>query len=451
MARGWRVGELLGTEAELLERHGVSRAVFREAVRLVEHVGLAHTRRGPGGGLVVAEPQVQMVIDAVTVALLHSGVGWVALYEARTAVEQATIEIAVAAATPDDVALLKAVAERGRVSNRGEGVGGDSLHQRIAEVSRNPAAILFTEILGRLVHQYSKAVNAESKPSRSVLAEYHDAHDALVAAIEARDVALASRRMGVHLQAQAAWTGRNRRADAVRPETVALSGAQGPDKLAEVVARKLLTRVVALGWPTGQVLGSETDLMDEFGISRAVFRESVRLLEHHGVGRMRRGPGGGLVVTAPNVGSVAESASIYLAYRNLRIEHLMDMRRALEIRTLRMATERADAAGLARLRAICERETHVEFAPETDEVFHVALADLSGNPVLALFTNVLTVLTSLHANRSRALDPEAQEAMRIDVQHAHHRIVDAMEEVNLGTAERRLRVHLDAMEPWLSP
>src|ERR1700744_6667184 len=69
MALGWPVGQVLGSEAELLERYRVSRAVFREAVRLVEHQQVAHTRRGPGGGLVVTEPTVAAGIDAVVLDL----------------------------------------------------------------------------------------------------------------------------------------------------------------------------------------------------------------------------------------------------------------------------------------------------------------------------------------------------------------------------------------------
>lgn len=46
------MGQSLGPEAELLDRYQVSRAVFREAVRILEHQQIARTRRGPGGGLV---------------------------------------------------------------------------------------------------------------------------------------------------------------------------------------------------------------------------------------------------------------------------------------------------------------------------------------------------------------------------------------------------------------
>jgi DNA-binding FadR family transcriptional regulator len=447
IAGGWVVGELLGTESELHERYGVSRAVFREAVRLVEHLGIANTRRGPAGGLIVAEPSLGMVMGAVTVALLHSGVGWNELSEARIAVERTTIELAAERATDADVAMLRELVDRHETHLMR--VGTDELHNGIARVARNPAASLFTDILGQLVHGYASAANKVSAPTASAFREYERAHVALVDAVAARDPALAAKRMDRHLTAQAEWFGRNRLVDAVRPETIASSGPVGV-RLAEQIARKLLARIVALGWPTGQMLGLEADLMEELGIGRAVFRESVRLLEHHGVARMKRGPGGGLTVTAPDVSSVAEAVSIYLAYRNIRIDQLMEMRRGLELHGVGLAAERMDESGLALLRTTYASETEGEFAPEIDAHLHVQLANLTGNRVLALFTNVLTSLTSLHANRSRALNPADQETMRVDVQHAHERVVEALASGNAEQAVRRMRRHLDAMEPWLS-
>ena len=50
----WQVGAELGSEADLLRHYDVSRAVFREAVRLLEYFDAAKARRGPGGGLVGA-------------------------------------------------------------------------------------------------------------------------------------------------------------------------------------------------------------------------------------------------------------------------------------------------------------------------------------------------------------------------------------------------------------
>ena len=48
-------GTNLGREGDLTARFGVSRSVFREAVRLVVDSGLASVRRGHQGGLIVIE------------------------------------------------------------------------------------------------------------------------------------------------------------------------------------------------------------------------------------------------------------------------------------------------------------------------------------------------------------------------------------------------------------
>ena len=71
-------------------------------------------------------------------------------------------------------------------------------------------------------------------------------------------------------------------------------------KLAEVVADRIRDDIAADGWRVGEVFGSETDLLHRYEVSRAVLREAVRLLEHHSVAWMRRGPGGGLAVQTPD-------------------------------------------------------------------------------------------------------------------------------------------------------
>ena len=70
-------------------------------------------------------------------------------------------------------------------------------------------------------------------------------------------------------------------------------------KLGEQLAERVEEEIIASGWPVGKVLGSEAELIERYGVSRAVFREAMRIVDHHGVAEMRRGPGGGLVVVAP--------------------------------------------------------------------------------------------------------------------------------------------------------
>src|SRR5215472_9635818 len=111
MAMGWPVGELLGSEVELLERYRVSRAVFREAVRLVEHKQVARTRRGPGGGLVITEPTVDAVIDAVVLYLYRVGATLDELFEARIVLEEIVAGLAPARLDEHDAARLRTLAE----------------------------------------------------------------------------------------------------------------------------------------------------------------------------------------------------------------------------------------------------------------------------------------------------------------------------------------------------
>src|SRR6202789_4622443 len=110
MALGWPVGEVLGSEAELLARYQVSRAVFREAVRLVEHQQVARTRRGPGGGLVVTEPTTDAVIDAVVLYLYRAEARLAELFGARLVLEDIAIGLASARLEEQDLATLRVFA-----------------------------------------------------------------------------------------------------------------------------------------------------------------------------------------------------------------------------------------------------------------------------------------------------------------------------------------------------
>ena len=70
-------------------------------------------------------------------------------------------------------------------------------------------------------------------------------------------------------------------------------------KKAEIVADQIEQTIVGQRWEPGDLFGSEVQLIARYGVSRAVFREAVRLLEHHGLAEMRRGLHGGLFIRQP--------------------------------------------------------------------------------------------------------------------------------------------------------
>jgi DNA-binding FadR family transcriptional regulator len=78
------------------------------------------------------------------------------------------------------------------------------------------------------------------------------------------------------------------------------------------VAWALETLAVAQGWPSGVSLGTESDLMTRFAASRAVVRQTVRILESRGSMRMRRGCRGGLYLIESNLDTAASALATYV-------------------------------------------------------------------------------------------------------------------------------------------
>ena len=439
--RGWPVGEVIGSEAELLTRYRVSRAVFREAVRLVEHQQVAYMRRGPGGGLVVAEPEVSSVADAVCIYLFYVGAGIDEVLEARLALEASAAELAAArhdASQVDALQSLTAQEQAGTVTDHRE------LHALVGSISGNRALEVFVQLLNRVMTLFlSRGAHIATK----TLHESAVAHQAIADAIVASDTGLARHRMTVHLMAEADYL--RARRSAKRPDLAAV--VTRSDKRGEETAHQILIDVASAGWPVGELLGSEADLMARYEISRAVLREAVRVLEHHQVARMRRGPGGGLFVTAPGVEATTQAVALQVERHGISPPHLFEVRGAVEMAVLDRVLAELDADGIAQLNAALEAEevaTRDEFGIVGHDL-HAVLASVGGNRVLELLTSVLVLLTRHHMRPPRdAPNPREDPVPNRNVMHAHRAIVEAVVARDADLARHRLRRHLDALRGW---
>jgi len=87
-----------------------------------------------------------------------------------------------------------------------------------------------------------------------------------------------------------------------------------------------------------------------------VLREAVRLVEHHQVARMRRGPNGGLLISEPDAGPATRAVVIYLEYLGTTLGDLLNARLVLEPLAASLAAERIDEAGIERLRGVLRAE-----------------------------------------------------------------------------------------------
>jgi DNA-binding FadR family transcriptional regulator len=439
VARGWPVGTVLGSSDDFLERYDISRAVFREAVRLLEHQQVARTRRGPGGGLLVVEPSVDAITDAAVLYLLRVDARLDEVFEARLVLEEIVAELAPARIDRAGCVALRdlvAAEEAGAVTDR------QALHSLLAALTGNPALELFVDILNRVSALYLR----DRSSVEAVSTRTKHAHQEIAEAVTAGDEPRARRLMRDHLDDEVANLQRKRAMRQVLPSGVVMGGPAGK-KRAEQVAREIFHSVVSGRLEPGHLLGSEPELIERYGVSRAVFREAVRLLEHQQIATMRRGPGGGLFVAAPSPAAVSDVVALYLARQGAGIAALAELRVRVEVEILDLVIDRLDAAGTAVLNQAAELEESDQQADVAIHNLHAAIAGLSRNRALELIVLVLIRLTRFH--QYRPLSAREEDEIRREVNRTHLGIARAIQSHDRDLARRRMRRHLEVLPALL--
>lgn len=469
--RGWPVNESLGAEPELMARYAISRAVLREAIRLVEHMGIATMRRGPRGGLIVTSSSVSAVTDAIAIFLETEVVNLDDLAEARIVLELQAVRLAADRLdTAGTEAVLRVPMEE-EGAGFGREAGNDDLHLAVARAAGNPVLLLFIDALCRLERRYMMAGWSPERQQRvQVATSLAQAHRAIADAVISGDGLLARHRMLTHLESVARFVRRYGSDPGEDPEwsSSALGAPEGADppanllpgtsavisdgrKLGEVTAARIRRDIARRRAPVGTNLGSESMLLASYGVSRSVLREAVRLLEYHSVARMRRGPGGGLVVVKPDAEAVIRAVALYLQSVGVDSHSLFEARDTIELASVAYAVERLEPSTEDVLREALAAERGDSAVPRDQgyATVHAAIAELTGNRILSLFTQILLALTATTMNAS--LSERDRPMARRYANEDHEGIVTAILAGDSALARRRMRVHLWDLEKRQAP
>jgi len=242
--------------------------------------------------------------------------------------------------------------------------------------------------------------------------------------------------------------------DRERSEGAAAPASPPRQKLAEQIAQQVEREIMARGWSVGESLGTEATLAKHYGVSRAVMREAIRILEHHTVVSSRRGAGGGIAVRAPEIDAVVPVTALFLDYEGVTPAMLFEARSAIELAVVALAAERMTDEKRARLVAAIALEGTELQDPHRylrSHELHVLIADLTDNHALSLFVSVLTRLTHEQAE-GRFAQTSTSAALRAgqDISKAHRAIVGALIKGDGDLAQRRMLSHLKAITPWLT-
>jgi GntR family transcriptional regulator, transcriptional repressor for pyruvate dehydrogenase complex len=216
-----------------------------------------------------------------------------------------------------------------------------------------------------------------------------------------------------------------------------------PDKLAEIVARKIMHDITARNLPFGTPLASEKEMALQYEVARNTLREALRILEIHGLIQIRTGPGGG-----PSVGSVRSEdmgrmMTLFFHGAGATLADLIDVRVLLEPMAARAAAERPDRDALAELKVAVDRgQANIgsgsDWLPVATE-FHDLVAELSGNRVLGL---IARSLKDIYYSRLPGVRADSPQRWRQKVQRAHLDIAAAIVAGDADQADALMRVHI---------
>lgn len=185
----------------------------------------------------------------------------------------------------------------------------------------------------------------------------------------------------------------------------------------------------------GDVLGTENEIAQRYGVSRIVARDALRTLEALGIAEIRMGKGGGARVARGNPALFAEALAVQLDLAGVGPAEIMDAQRAIECLAAELAAEHATEADIANLRALlaeAEASMHdVARFTELGAAFHLAVAEAAHNRVL-----VVQLISLQHVSwprRNPTLTPKVMRRI-LDV----HRELLSLIEIRDAAAARRL-------------
>ena len=183
----------LPSERDLAEQFGVSRVVVREAVRTLESGGLVTVKKGPKGGIFVAQDYQRPIVDTVTNLLAGGEATLANLFELRLMIEPHAAARVAEVGTEADFAVLEATiaaSEREHGADQSVRHHYIDFHRQIVRLARNPLlAVIGETVLLVLYDRVKTAVSADTTEAGLIM------HRQLLNACRNRDLDAARRIM----------------------------------------------------------------------------------------------------------------------------------------------------------------------------------------------------------------------------------------------------------------
>jgi GntR family transcriptional repressor for pyruvate dehydrogenase complex len=173
-------GDRLGSEKELIAQFGVSKGTLREALRVLEAMGLVEIRKGLSGGVFIAEVDMSTTIHSIMNFLHFRAVSIKDITMLRYFLEPSIGEMIASTITDEDIQKLKAIIEKGAGEPYSELSRGISFHRYLARFTHNPILILTMDFIDNLLTDIKSKLNLGAEFHERVKKSHRQILDCLI-------------------------------------------------------------------------------------------------------------------------------------------------------------------------------------------------------------------------------------------------------------------------------
>jgi DNA-binding FadR family transcriptional regulator len=171
----------IGSEKELLAQLGVSKASLREALRVLEVMGIIEIRKGLSGGVYVADVDMKTTLTGIMNFIHFKSVSIKDITLMRYILEPMILRMVAPLLSGADVKNLQETMQRETSPAKAPGaaVRGIGFHRCLARITHNPILILVSDFIDNLLTDLKVQVNLDEAFYRRVRSFHQQTLDAL--------------------------------------------------------------------------------------------------------------------------------------------------------------------------------------------------------------------------------------------------------------------------------
>jgi len=177
-------GDKLASEKELMLQFGVSKATMREALRVLEVMGLLEIKKGVGGGAFVAEVDMKSTVHSLINYMHFHPVSIKEITMLRYLIEPGVAQIAALEATQDDISRLSKLVDETPINYRIQEYSREiTFHRYLARITKNTTLILLVDFVDNLLTH----IKARLPLGPDFHQKVKEAHEIILECIRQRD------------------------------------------------------------------------------------------------------------------------------------------------------------------------------------------------------------------------------------------------------------------------